>query len=381
MNNKEMIKKIAFLILGIVILLIIAAEAFMITSEKKDSKSTEAAALVSNSDKGQSESDEMLSDKTSEEKADETLEADTSAVTKAVSSEAAESENSSSKNSSTETAESERNSESSAEYESNNESSAESKSNNESSALSDLKQKIQSMTSEYEGDFSVLVQDVNTGDQMTIADNTPKKAASLIKLFVMETIYNQISLGNMKETEEISILLNKMITVSDNESCNKLVELLGTEGSDFESGMKVVNDYIKSQGYTGTSMGRTLQDTREIPAEGENYTTVADCGQMLSKIYHKTCVDEASSEKMYDFLLEQTRQSKIPEGIPAGVLVANKTGELDDTQSDVAIVEDPDKSVYILCIIGADVKNDSAAIAEIADISKVVFQYFKDHEQ
>ncbi len=50
---------------------------------------------------------------------------------------------------------------------------------------------------------------------------------------------------------------------------------------------------------------------------------------------------------------------------------ANKTGETDENQHDIAIVYGP-KTTYILCVMSEDSTN---AIANIRSISKVVYNY------
>ena len=44
------------------------------------------------------------------------------------------------------------------------------------------------------------------------------------------------------------------------------------------------------------------------------------------------------SELMYQVVFIQTRTGKIPAGVPSYVTTANKTGELDDTENDAAII-------------------------------------------
>ena len=52
---------------------------------------------------------------------------------------------------------------------------------------------------------------------------------------------------------------------------------------------------------------------------------------------------------MLNIILNQTRWCKILSGLPAGTKCANKTGENDSCQNDVAIVYGR-KTTYIVCI-------------------------------
>ena len=74
---------------------------------------------------------------------------------------------------------------------------------------------------------------------------------------------------------------------------------------------------------------------------------------------------------MLNLLSNQENTTKIPEGVPADVKTANKTGETDEDQHDIAIVYGP-KTTYILCVMSEDSAN---AIANIRSISKVVYNY------
>ena len=98
------------------------------------------------------------------------------------------------------------------------------------------------------------------------------KSASVIKLFIMAAVYEQVDHGELELTNNIETLMKQMITVSHNESSNELVRLLSPTGDNHEDGMKVVNQYAEKYGYTDTNQGRDMLDYREVPAKGENYT-------------------------------------------------------------------------------------------------------------
>ena len=65
-----------------------------------------------------------------------------------------------------------------------------------------------------------------------VIDDQPMQAASLIKLFIMGTVYeNYESLSETYGADTLNSYLNSMITVSDNDAANKLVNMLG-DGDD-----------------------------------------------------------------------------------------------------------------------------------------------------
>ena len=68
---------------------------------------------------------------------------------------------------------------------------------------------------------------------------------------------------------------------------------------------------------------------------------------------------------------QQQSTAKIPGGLGVDVRTANKTGETDEDQHDIAIVYGT-KTTYILCVMS---ENASNAIANIRNISRVVYNY------
>mgnify|MGYP000706601035 FL=1 len=83
------------------------------------------------------------------------------------------------------------------------------------------------------------------------------QAASLIKLYIMGAVYEDYdSLSSKYSKDQLDNALNSMITVSDNDAANTLVNYLG--GGDNTAGMARVNKFCQDHGYTSTSMGRLL---------------------------------------------------------------------------------------------------------------------------
>lgn len=191
-------------------------------------------------------------------------------------------------------------------------------------------------------------------------------AASLIKLYIMGAVYSSYdNIVAANGQEQVDKLLNAMITVSDNDSANTLVGMLGN--GDNAAGQEAVNTYCKNNGYTDTSMGRMLL---EKASANENYTSARDCSVFLKNIYENKL---EHSEDMLNLLKQQTRTEKIPKGIPSGVETANKTGELDHVENDAAIVFDGENP-YIICVMADNLSDTTEARQRIVDISSVVYE-------
>ena len=257
----------------------------------------------------------------------------------------------------------------------------------ENLGMDTLEPQLEYMLSSYDGEWSVYVKNLDTDEVISI-NNKPMYSASLIKAFVMAKTYADMDLVLENQAEKMKAepdspavqekvydLLWNMITVSDNESCNELGRLQD-EKSDFLKGAESVNEYLEKEGYDDTSYQSTLHPSRSpVLSLGEHNTTTAeDCGLLLERIYKGECVSAAASEDMLELLLNQKNTTKIPSGIAADVTVANKTGETDTDQHDMAIVYGP-KTTYILCVMSEGFKNADQAVENIRKISGVVYNY------
>ena len=123
-------------------------------------------------------------------------------------------------------------------------------------SLNNLLSQVRTLLPQDNGNWSVYVCNLMKGTEGTI-DNQPMQAASLIKLFIMGAVYeNYDQLCETYDADTLNSYLNPMITVSDNDAANTLVNMLG--GGDDSAGMDVVNAFCQAHGYTSTSMGRLL---------------------------------------------------------------------------------------------------------------------------
>lgn len=239
--------------------------------------------------------------------------------------------------------------------------------------LNGLKKKLGSMVNGYSGSWSVYVKNLENGAVININD-TAMYPASTIKAFVMASTFDQIKKGELKYNSTIKSLLNSMITVSDNEAYNQLVRY-NSRSRSFVSGTKTVNQYLRKNGYTKTGCHSSLHPSASaFTSDGQrNIASAKDCGVLLERIYRGICVSSKYSREMKNLLLRQTRRWKIPAGIPAGVRVANKTGETSSVQHDMAIVYGK-KTDYIICVFSTT-GNEGYAVPRIQNISRTVYNY------
>ena len=216
------------------------------------------------------------------------------------------------------------------------------------------------------GMASVCVEDLDTGN-ITSVGNKSMVAASIIKLYIAGCIYELQEKEPGSAPTDVDELIRKMITVSDNDATNALVMELGN--GDSAEGMNKVNTYCSRHGLTDSSMGRLMLD---FDSETENYTSVKDASAFLRSVYNRKI---AGADKILSYLKQQERTNKIPAGVPASVQTANKTGELESVENDVAIVFSDHP--YVISIMTDNVIDTSAARNWIVDLSAQVYDYFK----
>ena len=223
-------------------------------------------------------------------------------------------------------------------------------------------------TSSGGGTTSVCAEKIGTAALAVVGDGA-MQAASLIKLYIAGAVYENYSLVESQESYagETTALLTNMITVSDNDAANTLTTRLGSGSS--SAGRQVVNSFCAENGYSDTSMGRMLLEKNP---KGDNYTSVTDCAAFLFDIYSGNLT---GSQDILAFLKGQQRRSKIPAGVPSGVTVANKTGELSDVENDAAIVFSPGGD-YILVVMSQNLSAPAQERSCITKISSAVYGYY-----
>jgi len=181
-------------------------------------------------------------------------------------------------------------------------------------------------------------------------------SASTIKTLIMTTAYvaEERRPGALRARIEtkwgvrtVQQLIWPMIVVSDNDAANYLITHFG---------MPAINAVGRELGMTQTRLARHFLDFAAIVRHNDNVTTPADMGKLLYAIASgaregtATVCSTEHCRAMIRIMLKQTDRDKIPAGLPYGTSVANKTGELDGSLSDIAIVQPLGDSPYILTL-------------------------------
>lgn len=217
--------------------------------------------------------------------------------------------------------------------------------------------------------WAVYAEELNSGASVFCGKDTeirePLIAASMIKMFIMAKTYELIELGAI-DIDDVYQDMFDMITISDNDDTNRLTRYLGN--GDAAAGRALVTDFATRMGYPEVSHNRLMLDFNGY----ENYVSVSACAKLLRMIYEGTCVSEEASAGMMQILLSQTDRNYIPAGVPKGIDIALKGGDLPDCQGDCAIVF-LEGNPYIVCIISNGSHNDFNT-AKIGELSGIVYE-------
>jgi beta-lactamase class A len=165
------------------------------------------------------------------------------------------------------------------------------------------------------------------------------------------------------QTRTLRELSNLMIIVSSNLATNLLVEKLGLEN---------IRATVHDLGADGMKVLRGVEDGKAFEKGLNNTTTARGLGILLQAIATGKTVDGASSQEMLAILDRQKFNEGIPAGLPAGIRVAHKTGEITKIHHDAAIVFADRPFVLVILVRGLVEKKDSAAL--MADISEKFYE-------
>ncbi|KAF0351551.1 serine hydrolase [Pediococcus pentosaceus] len=225
------------------------------------------------------------------------------------------------------------------------------------------------------GETSVYVSPTDSTEEV-VSNSKAQRAASNIKLFILITAYQQVNevklnlndkytlkdsdkvdgtgeIRNMSSGSEISMqdLLEDMMEDSDNTAANIVIRQLG--------GMDKVNAQIKKIGAKDTKLERMLMDTDALKDGKDNYTSVADLGMVLKKIYNHQMVSTKYDNAMLDILKKNNNHTKLPHDLPEEATVYNKTGEFDDygVENDAAIFGN-NKGSFVIVVMSQDGSRD-----------------------
>ncbi|OGB87887.1 hypothetical protein A3H38_05795 [candidate division WOR-1 bacterium RIFCSPLOWO2_02_FULL_46_20] len=255
-----------------------------------------------------------------------------------------------------------------------------------------LRQKLDALVLPYGVKVGLCFIDLQNGKELQINGKNKFPAASVAKLPVMATGFHLAESGKLdlgqkvkfKEKDKlagsgvlrwmkagnaytIKNLIRLTIVLSDNTATRMAVRQIGLEE---------INNYLKKCGLNDTVI---VDDTMlNDPALTQNYntTTPYDMARLVALIKNSAYFSAASKKQMLAYMKFQRYRWGLWKGVPKGIKIANKTGNLDRVLNDVGIVYAPSGN-YALAIFTHGFQKNKTARKVINEISKVVYTVFE----
>lgn len=275
-------------------------------------------------------------------------------------------------------------------------------------SLPSLRASIDALTARYPGTFvEAAYHDLGTGDTLYINADSLVHAASTMKIPVMMRLYAEADAGRLPLDRKLVVrnqfvsivdaspytldagddsdssmyrrigdsvtvreLMQHMITRSSNLATNTLIALADPDS---------INAMMRRFGASKMVVLRGVEDLKAFDKGMNNMATARDLATLLKAIETGRAASPASTVAMRNTLLAQKFNEKIPAGLPPGVPVAHKTGEITAGSHDAAIVYPPGRRPYILVVLTRGFQRETTADSLIANISRDVYAYTTRH--
>jgi beta-lactamase class A len=258
---------------------------------------------------------------------------------------------------------------------------------------------VRLIATESGAEVAVAFRMLDGSGEMFIEPDKPFHAASTMKIPVMIELFGQVAAGQVSLEDQLTIrnefrsivdgstyalsveddsdrevyaavgrtmtlrqLCELMITVSSNFATNLLIEKLGVEK---------IRATVTRLGADGMQVLRGVEDDKAFQKGLNNSTTARALLTLLERIANGKAIDPTSDAKMVEILKRQKFNEGIPAGVPRGIAVAHKTGNITRINHDAAIVYAPRPYVLVVLVRGIEDEKKSAAL--IAEISRALY--------
>jgi beta-lactamase class A len=232
--------------------------------------------------------------------------------------------------------------------------------------------------------YGVVIKNLKTGEMYTMNEHRVFQSASLYKLWVMIETYNQMANGKLKEDDVLSRsipslnsefgiasteaelndggitltvkdALTQMITVSSNYAAYLLTDKVG---------YKNVKTFLENRNFTDSSISSPPK------------TSAHDIATLLEELYNREVADTTYTTKMLDLLKAQQVNRKLPKYMDQDIVIAHKTGELNEFSHDAGIVYEKNGD-YIIVVL-TESNNVKDAEEHISQLARNVEKYFEN---
>ena len=254
-----------------------------------------------------------------------------------------------------------------------------------------------------QGRIGVAAVDLATGDQLYVLGDQLFPMASTSKIAVAATYLEMVEQGRYSLTSEFPLLIpvrsakfssaaapvrrgknmqaidliEIMITRSSNPATDALLAAVG--------GPERVNDWVRRQGIENFSIDRDIatlvrDDGEYDPAawiDPRDAATPRAMTQLLQGLYRGDFLSDQSRRVLLGAMSRtRTGKRRIVANMPTSARVSHKTGSLNNTSSDVGIIESPDGRAIAVAIYVTGQGSRLARERRIAAIARALYDGF-----
>lgn len=240
-----------------------------------------------------------------------------------------------------------------------------------------LQRELEAAVAGFHGQVGVYVHHLRTGATAAIQADDTFPTASMVKVPIMIGVFDAINAGKFAFTDTapepraiarypeddilaglsdtaritVSRLLTLSLTYSDNSASLWLQQLAG--------GGTAINGWLERNGFAVTRVNaRTPGRESEYDSWGWGQTTPREMARLAALIRRGTVVSPAASEEMYRTMTRSFWTGEALSQLPPTVQAASKQGELDQSRSEVVLVNAPSGD-YVFCVITKNQQDQS----------------------
>lgn len=271
-----------------------------------------------------------------------------------------------------------------------------------------FERQLASLAEASRGRIGVAAMDLTTGKMVDVLGNQRFPMASTSKIAIAATFLEGVDQGRWSLSSEYPLLvpvasapfstavapvkpgaylsartlIDIMITRSNNYATDALLKVVG--------GPRAVNDWVRRAGISDWQIDRDIatlvrDDGAINPAtviDTRDSATPIAVTQMLAGIYQGRWLSRSSRALLLDAMSRcVTGKRRIPAMLPAGATVSHKTGSLNNTSSDVGIIETPDGRAFAVAIYVTGQGTRLARENRIASIARAVYDGYASQPQ
>jgi beta-lactamase class A len=271
-------------------------------------------------------------------------------------------------------------------------------------AEDDLEARLRPLIDAHKGDVAISMKHLRNGATFQYRADEPMPTASLIKLAVMVEVYQQAHEDKLKLTDPITLkkedkvpgsgvltthfsegasfplvdAVRLMIAFSDNTATNLVVDKIG---------LPATAARMESLGFLNTKLHSKVykRETSVFPERSEKFglgsTTANEMIGLLEQMYAEKLVSPEASKAMLEHLKKCDDQDKFPRFLPAGTVVAHKTGSVNESRTDAGIIYTVSGPIA-LCVLTAKNEDkswtpDNAGNRLCATVAREIFAHFQ----